>query len=70
MLPVYSTLIDWCRALFGVYTPVTYRDGSGLDIVPSGLSGVNFEYITEVLLFSLVLFFIFRLFASLLSPRR
>lgn len=70
MHPVYSTFIDWCRALFGVYTPVTYRDGAGLDIVPAGLSGVNIEYVTEVLLFSLVLFMLFRLLASLLSPRR
>lgn len=70
MSPVYSTLVDWCRALFGVYTPVTYRDASGLDIVPAGLSGVNIEYVAQVVLFSLVLFFLFRLLASLLSPRR
>lgn len=61
MAPVYSSIRDLLVNLFGYYTPVSYTDTSGVGIIPSGIAGVDMEYVTSVCLFALVLWCIFRL---------
>lgn len=61
MSPVYSSIRDLLSSLFGVYTPISYTDSSGVSVVPAGLAGVNMEYVASVFLFALVLWCLFRL---------
>lgn len=61
MSPVYSSIRELLSALFGSYQPVFYTDTSGVNIIPSGLAGVNMEYVASVFLFALVLWCLFRL---------
>ena len=53
-----KTIIE---TIFGVYSPVTYIDENGISIVASGLAGVDWIFITGVLLFAIVLYSFFRL---------
>lgn len=53
-------MIDTLRALFGTYEPVTYLSGSDY-IVPSGFSGVNIEYVSEVALFAILMICVFKI---------
>lgn len=62
-------------SLFGAYTPVTYAvesvaaDGSTVvnDVVASGFAGCDWEWITGVLLFAVVLVSFFRMVGVLLK---
>lgn len=62
---VYSSIRDLFRALFGVYTPVSYSLADGSSIIPAGASGVDFEYVLSVCLFALVVYCLFRLLGLL-----
>ena len=46
--------------LFGVYTPITYSDGN-IDIIPDGMAGVDWIFISGVVLFALSLYCVFRI---------
>ena len=50
--------------LFGVYTPVTYNDGVN-DIIPSGAAGVDWVFVSGVLLFALSLYCVFRIMGGI-----
>lgn len=52
--------------LFGTYTPVTYNNGS-FDIIPDGLSGVDWVFVSGVFLFALSLYCAFRVIGGILK---
>lgn len=66
---IYSNIHNLFVALFGNYNPVSYTDGLGNIVVPSGAAGVNFEYVLSVLIFFLVVFEMFRLLGLFISRR-
>lgn len=51
---------DLIVSLFGSYEPVTYVDTNGLDIIPDGLSGVDWVFLSGVILFAITLYCVFR----------
>lgn len=55
------------QQLFGVYTPITYTDGSGVSVVPSGMAGVDWTFLSGVLLFAITLYCVFRLVGGVLK---
>lgn len=57
-----SIIID----LFGSYVPITYSDGS-IDIIPDGLSGVDFEWLAGVFLFAMSFYCVFRILGGILT---
>ena len=59
-------MLDVIRSLFGVYTPITYTIGSDV-VIPSGIAGVNMEYVLQGALFGLCLYCVFRLLGIALS---
>lgn len=63
----FNSLRDFFRAFFGIYTPISYVDSSGVSIIPSGLSGVDFEFVLSVLLFALIVYCLFRLLGFFIS---
>lgn len=67
MAPVYQTLVDLLRSLFGPYTPISYVDSSGASVIPSGFAGVNVEYVAQLALFGLVVWCLFRLLGLFFS---
>lgn len=62
---VYSSIRDLFRALFGVYSPVSYTLADGTSVVPAGAAGVDFEYVLSVCIFALVVYCLFRLLGML-----
>lgn len=62
---VFENLRSFMEWLFGAYTPVTYQSASGFDIIPDGLAGVDMSYVASVLLFSIVLYSLFRLLGGI-----
>lgn len=57
-----SIIVD----LFGSYEPVVYQDADGIDIVASGMAGVDWTYLSGVILFGLTLYCVFRIIGGLL----
>lgn len=53
--------------LFGSYTPVVYTDANDIDIIPDGLSGVDFLWLGGFLLFALTLFCVFKLIGGIMK---
>lgn len=53
--------------LFGTYEPFTYLDANDLEIIPSGASGVDWVFISGVVLFAITLFCVFRLIGGFLK---
>lgn len=52
-------MISWLQSVFGTYTPITYTlDGN--DIIPSGMSGVDWQYLAGVIVFCIFLYSVFR----------
>lgn len=51
---------DLIVSLFGEYNPITYVDVNDVSIIPNGLAGVDWVYLTGVLLFALTLYCVFR----------
>ncbi len=56
-------MIDVIRGLLGTYTPIT--DGTG--VIPSGLAGVNIEYVVCAVLFGICLVCVFKLLGVVLK---
>lgn len=52
--------------LFGVYTPITYNNGT-TDVIPSGCAGVDWTFIAGVFLFALSLYCVFRAIGGILK---
>lgn len=52
-----SIIVD----LFGSYEPVVYQDANGTDIVASGMAGVDWSFLSGVILFGLTLYCVFRI---------
>lgn len=55
-------MLDVLRNIFGTYSPVVNTDG----LIPSGMAGVNMEYVGHVLLFAICLVSVFKLIGVLL----
>lgn len=53
-------------SIFGEYVPITYVS-EGVEIIPSGLSGVNFEYVLGALIFLVAFYSFFRILGSLIG---
>lgn len=51
---------DLIVQLFGTYTPVVYTDADGIDIIPSGMAGVDWSFLAGVILFGITLYCVFR----------
>lgn len=52
--------------LFGSYEPVIYQDADGIDVVASGMAGVDWTFLSGVILFGLTLYCVFRIIGGLL----
>lgn len=55
--------------LFGVYTPVTYTNDLGVEVIPDGLAGVDFPYIFGCLLFAIAFYSLFRILGTFLRGK-
>lgn len=62
-----TTLKSLIIALFGSYSPIYYTDANGVDIIPYGISGVDFEWIAGVFLFALTLYCVFKIIGGIIS---
>lgn len=51
-------MLDALRAILGDYVPVTYGSDA---VIPSGLAGVNMEYVAGAVIFILGVYSVFRL---------
>lgn len=51
---------DIILSLFGTYNPVTYTDGNSVAVIPNGVAGVDWVWLSGVLLFALTLYCVFR----------
>lgn len=56
-------MLEAMRTIFGTYEPVVVVV-DGLTVVPSGLAGVNMEYVSQVMLFALCLYSVFRILGA------
>lgn len=52
---------DLIISLFGTYSPITYTDAEGITYIPSGLAGVDIEYVLGVTGFFICLICLFKL---------
>lgn len=57
---------DIITSLFGVYTPITYNNGS-YDIIPDGLAGVDITFVCGVLLFAISFYCVFRIVGAIIK---
>lgn len=64
-----DSIIEVIRSFFGTYTPITYLDLEGNEIIPSGVAGVNFEYVFAMLIFLVAFYSFFRLLGTFISKR-
>lgn len=75
-----STILDWVRSILGEYEPITYTakllvpdvlnggsESVSYTAIPSGLSGVNWEYVVTAALLLVVIYSVFRLLGVLLQ---
>lgn len=60
-------MIALLRDIFGTYTPITYVTENGETIIPSGISGVNIEYIVGVAIFLIAFYSLFRIIGALIT---
>lgn len=56
--------------LIGAYQPVEYQIDGGLTVIPSGMAGVDWEWLGALLLFMLSFYCIFRLVGVILNAIR
>lgn len=59
-------MIAWLQSVFGTYTPPTYTDG-GIDIIPSGAAGVDWQYVAGIAIFLVFVVCIFKTIGKLIS---
>lgn len=57
-------MINWLQQVFGTYTPNTYTD-NGVDIIPSGMAGVDWTYIAGIVIFLVITICIFKTIGKL-----
>lgn len=69
-----QSILDFLRSVFGTYEPITtayYVDAdTTMTVVAEGAAGVNFEYVSAVFLFAIVLYSLFRIIGTVISGRR
>ena len=53
--------------IFGTYTPITYIDAAGNEVIAAGTAGVDWEYLGGIFLFGICLFCVFKLIGTLLK---
>lgn len=51
---------DLIISLFGSYEPVVYQNLDGVDVVASGMAGVDWVFLSGVVLFGITLYCVFR----------
>ena len=56
-------MLEALRNILGSYTPITNPDGT----IPSGMAGVNMEYLLLGFIFSLCLYSVFRIIGIVIS---
>lgn len=56
-----STIKDLILDIFGVYSAPYYTDGGGIDIIPAGMAGVDWPWISGVVFFGITLYCVFRI---------
>lgn len=57
-------MINWLQQVFGTYTPITYTD-NGVDIIPSGMAGVDWTFIAGIVIFIVITICIFKTIGKL-----
>jgi hypothetical protein len=57
-----EVMLEAIRTIFGTYSPIVNSDGT----IPSGLSGVNVEYVAEVVLFAICLICVFKIIGAVI----
>lgn len=53
--------------LFGIYQPVQFVTSAGETIIPAGASGVDWVYISGILLFALSLYCVYRMIGGIFN---
>lgn len=56
--------------LIGAYQPVEYQIDGGLTVIPSGMAGVDWEWLGALFLFMLSFYCIFKLVGVILNAIR
>lgn len=56
-----NTIKDLILDIFGVYNPPSFTDGGGIDIIPDGMAGMDWPWISGVFLFGITLYCVFRI---------
>lgn len=64
MTPIYANIKAFFDLFLGIYTPITYSDGS-VNIIPAGLAGVDWSYLVRAFAFLLIVYCLFRLVGGL-----
>lgn len=63
---IYNSITEFMQAIFGNYNPITYTDSAGVEIIPSGLSGVDWQYVLGVVLFCVIVYSLLRILGGLI----
>lgn len=62
-----TTLKSLMISLFGTYNPTVYTNAEDIEIIPSGVAGLDIVWIAGFLLFCLTFYCIMRLLGGVLS---
>lgn len=65
-----STLKVLLSNLIGTYQPVEYQIDGGLSVIPSGMAGVDWEWLGALLLFMLTFYCVFKTVGVILNAIR
>lgn len=57
---------DFLTDILGSYSPVTYTDSNGIDIVASGLAGLDWEYIFTGVLFCITVWCVLKILGGII----
>lgn len=61
-----ETFRDFLYRVLGNYNPITYIDGSGTAIIPSGASGIDWSYIVSSFLLIVCIYSVFKLLGAVI----
>lgn len=61
-----DTLKTVLSNIIGQYTPISYVNENGIDVIPDGLSGVDFGYLISGLLLVVCIYGIVRIIGGLI----
>lgn len=64
---IEQTIKSLITSIIGTYTPVTYLDSNGTEVIPNGLAGVDFSYFGSILVLVISIYSVFRLIGVLLK---